>query len=82
MLEREVVRKMSNYIIRDKEVCHGKPVFKGTRVLVSGVPEMLKAGMSVKEILEEYPQLTEEMIEKLLIETNKIRGKRKADQRK
>ncbi len=23
------------YIISDPEICHGKPVFKGTRVLVS-----------------------------------------------
>jgi len=43
-------------------VCHGKPVFKGTRVLVSDVLEMLSEGMTIDEILEEYPQLNKEMI--------------------
>ena len=43
-------------------MCHGKPVFKGTRVLVSDVLEMLSEGMTIDEILEEYPQLNKEMI--------------------
>ncbi len=43
-------------------VCHGKPVFRGTRVLVADVLEMLASGMSIDEVLEEYPQLTKEMI--------------------
>ncbi|ALM74708.1 DUF433 domain-containing protein [Thermococcus barophilus] len=50
------------WIVVDPEICHGKPVFKGTRILVSDVLEMLAAGMSIEEILKEYPQLSEEMI--------------------
>ena len=50
------------WIVVDPKVCHGKPVFKGTRVLVSDVLEMLAEGMSINEILEEYPQLNKEMI--------------------
>ena len=46
----------------DARVCHGRPVFRGTRVLVSDVLEMLGAGMSLEEVLEEYPQLTREMV--------------------
>ncbi len=46
----------------DPKICHGKPVFKGTRVLVSDVLEMLGSGMSIDEILEEYPQLSKEAI--------------------
>jgi len=54
------------WIVIDPKICHGKPVFKGTRVLVSDVLEMLAEGMSVDEILEEYPQLNREMIREAL----------------
>jgi len=54
--------KRFRWIITDPKICHGKPVFKGTRVLVSDVLEMLAEGLSIDEILEEYPQLSREMI--------------------
>ncbi len=54
--------KKFRWIIVDPKICHGKPVFKGTRVLVSDVLEMLAEGMSIDDILEEYPQLSKEMI--------------------
>jgi len=50
------------WISIDPNVCHGKPVFKGTRVLVADVLEMIASGMSIDEVLEEYPQLNREMI--------------------
>ncbi len=54
------------YIIVDSRICHGKPVFRGTRVLVSDVLELLASGWNVEDILEEYPQLNEEMIREAL----------------
>ncbi|RLI90247.1 MAG: antitoxin [Candidatus Altiarchaeales archaeon] len=50
------------WIVVDPNVRHGKPMFRGTRVLVSDVLEMLASGMTIEEVLEEYPQLTREMI--------------------
>ena len=50
------------WIISDPRICHGKPVFKGTRILVSDILEMIAEGMSIDEVLEEYPQLSREMI--------------------
>ena len=50
------------WITTDPKICHGKPVFKGTRVLVSDVLEMLGSGMSIDEVLEEYPQLNRKAI--------------------
>ena len=50
------------WITIDPNVCHGKPVFRGTRVLVADVLEMIASGMSIDDILEEYPQLTKEMV--------------------
>jgi len=58
----EAASKAFKWITVDPQVCHGKPVFKGTRVLVSDVLEMLSEGMTIDEILEEYPQLNKEMI--------------------
>jgi len=54
------------WITADPRVCHGKPVFKGTRVLVADVLDMLASGMTVNEVLKEYPQLNEEMIREAL----------------
>jgi len=59
--------EIGKYITIDDEVCHGKPVFKGTRILVSDVIELLAAGVSIKEIIEDYyPSLNEEMIKEAL----------------
>lgn len=46
----------------DPEVCFGKPCIRGTRIWVSLILDFLAAGMNVKEILQEYPHLTEEDI--------------------
>ncbi len=46
----------------DPNVCFGKPCIKGTRIWVSLILDLLAGGMTIKEILEEYPHLTEEDI--------------------
>ena len=40
----------------------GKPCIRGMRITVSDVLEYLAAGMSVSEILEDFPELREEDI--------------------
>lgn len=40
------------------EICHGKPVIRGTRVLVSVILGALAAGDSQEMIVEDYPGLT------------------------
>ena len=37
--------------------CFGKPCIRGTRIWVSLVLDLLASGMTVQEILEEYPGL-------------------------
>lgn len=44
----------------DPKVCFGKPCIRGTRIWVSLVLDLLSAGLSIEEILEEYPQLSRE----------------------
>lgn len=55
---------IKNYITTDPKVCHGKPCFKGTRILVHTILELLAAGVPAEEILGEhyYPQLKSEHI--------------------
>ncbi len=51
-----------DYIWTDPEICHGKPCFKGTRIMVASVLELLEAGHSFDEISEAYPGLTHDHI--------------------
>ena len=43
-------------------VCHGKPVIKGTRVMVSTILGALAASDTVEMILEDYPNIEREDI--------------------
>ncbi|MCA9450108.1 MAG: DUF433 domain-containing protein, partial [Candidatus Omnitrophica bacterium] len=38
-------------------VCFGKPVIRGTRIWVSLILDLMSGGMTVEEVLAEYPQL-------------------------
>jgi uncharacterized protein (DUF433 family) len=47
-------------ISRDKAVCGGEPVFKGTRVTLRTVLASLASGDSVEEIIADFPSLKAE----------------------
>ena len=49
---------MNNRIQIDPNICHGKPVIRGTRVLVSTILGALGAGDSPEQVLEDYPNIT------------------------
>lgn len=44
----------------DPNVCFGKPCIRGHRIWVSLVLDFLAEGMTIEEILAEYPDLTAE----------------------
>ena len=44
-------------ITSDPELCHGKPVIRGLRYPVADILQLLAGGMSVDEVLAEYPDL-------------------------
>ncbi len=46
-------------IVSDKDILGGAPCFKGTRVAVHDIAEMLANGGQVAAILAAYPTLTE-----------------------
>jgi uncharacterized protein (DUF433 family) len=43
----------------DPQVCFGKPCIRGTRIWVSLVLDLLASGTSMREVLDNYPGLTE-----------------------
>jgi uncharacterized protein (DUF433 family) len=44
-------------IVRDRQVCGGEPVFRGTRVLLRTVLASLAAGEAAEDILADFPSL-------------------------
>jgi len=44
------------------EVCHGKPTIRGLRYPVNMMLELLASGMTIDEILLDYPDLKKEDI--------------------
>jgi uncharacterized protein (DUF433 family) len=50
----------------DPVVCHGKPVIKNTRVLVSNILADLATGQTYEEIIENYPNISGQDIQAAL----------------
>lgn len=44
----------------DPTVCFGRPCIRGTRIWVSLILDFLAEGMTIADILKEYPQLVQE----------------------
>jgi len=59
-------------IVVDPKVMVGKPVVKGTRIPVYLILELLAAGLSVDDVLGEYPELTREDIQAALEYASKV----------
>jgi uncharacterized protein (DUF433 family) len=45
---------MGRYVVTDPEICHGKPTFRGTRILVADVLEQVADGLAWETIIEEW----------------------------
>ncbi len=48
---------MASNVVFVPGVLDGKPVIKGTRLSVEFILEFLSSGMSVADVVKEYPQL-------------------------
>lgn len=53
---------MNDRIEMNPKICHGKPVIKGTRLMVSTILGALAAEDTVEAILEDYPYIEYEDI--------------------
>ena len=55
MKEINMNRKLyGRYIVSDPRICHGKPTFRGTRILVADVLEQIADGLDWETIIEEW----------------------------
>ena len=59
---------MDNWIVADPEHLGGSPRVRGTRISVALILESLAAGMSIAQIVDAYPSLTEESVRGVLAE--------------
>ena len=53
---------MNKLITQDPDILGGKPIIKGTRMSVEAILELLASGMSVEDILKDYPILKKDHI--------------------
>jgi uncharacterized protein (DUF433 family) len=59
-------------IVVDPNVLVGKPVIKGTRIPVYLIIELIAGGMTIKDVLKEYPELREEDVKAALLYASKL----------
>jgi uncharacterized protein (DUF433 family) len=59
---------MNNWIIADSEHLGGSPRVRGTRISVALILESLAVGMTIAQIIDAYPSLTEESVRGTLAE--------------
>ena len=59
-----MTRKLyGRYIISEPKICHGKPTFRGTRILVADVLEQVADGLDWETIIQEWREnITKEAI--------------------
>lgn len=57
---------MNDRIEINPTVCHGKPVIRGTRVMVSTLLGALAGGDTIEMLLEDYPGISKDDIQAAL----------------
>lgn len=50
----ERVKVLGRHIIANPKICHGKPTFRGTRIMVDNVLELVAEGMPWDRIVWEF----------------------------
>jgi len=59
-------------VVIDPNVLAGKPVIKGTRIPVYLIIELIASGMTVRNVLKEYPELNEDDVKAALLYASKL----------
>ena len=57
---------MNEWIAVDPAICGGKPVIRGTRIMVRNILGMVAGGYTLDRIMQAYPELAREMVEAAL----------------
>lgn len=62
----------TSVIVKDPQILHGAPVFRGTRVPVRALFDSLEAGETLEEFLQGFPSVTREMAVAALDEAHEL----------
>lgn len=57
---------MNEWITVNPNICAGKPVIRGTRIMVKNILGMIAGGYTLDQVLQAYPELTREMVDDAL----------------
>ncbi len=63
---------LTERITADPDVCQGRACIRGTRVMVSVILDNLAAGLSVEDIVKEYPSITREDVQSAIVYAAKL----------
>jgi uncharacterized protein (DUF433 family) len=66
------MKQIGDRITVDPEVLVGKPTIRGMRISVEQILKALAAGVSAKELLQDYPELEEEDIKAALLYASQL----------
>ncbi len=66
------MEELLDRIVVDPSVLVGKPIIKGTRIPVHLIIELIATGMTIKDVLKEYPELREEDVKAALLYASKL----------
>ena len=64
---------MEEAVIRDPEIMHGTPVFRGTRVPIQTLFDYLEGGDSLDDFLEGFPTVKRELAIQVLEQCKDLR---------
>jgi uncharacterized protein (DUF433 family) len=53
---------MNEYVQVDHQICAGKPVIRGTRIMVRNILGMVAGGYTIDQIVAAYPELTADKV--------------------
>jgi uncharacterized protein (DUF433 family) len=65
-------RSMEQAVVRDPEIMHGTPVFRGTRVPVQTLFDYLEGGETLEDFLEGFPTVTRDLAFQALEEAKQL----------
>lgn len=61
-----VMVEIGNYLVIDREICHGQMTFRGTRIPVDTVLTFLAKGYTIDQLLHSWPELHRLAIEEAI----------------
>jgi uncharacterized protein (DUF433 family) len=63
---------MNEYIQIDHLICGGKPVIRGTRIMIKNILGMIAGGYTIDKVVEAYPELTIDVVQRVLEYTAEV----------